>query len=214
VPNGGLLVLKNSSIRSASDLKGKKIAVAALGGLPDYSLREYLKKAGLSLSDVQELVVPYQNFYQALESHQVDAIYLWQDNFYYDLAQGDVRIVYEEKDTVGDTICGGYVFTDDFIAKHPDIVKGFVAAIVKAWDWEDQHPQEFRQIANDWYVAHKIDAAASAYITTSGTRPHALIEDIDFTTYEDFLVQDGKIRKGQVKASDVYTNEFNPYYNK
>jgi len=51
------LVLENSSIRSAYDLKGKKIAVHTLGAHADYVTREYLSRNNMSKDDVELLVM-------------------------------------------------------------------------------------------------------------------------------------------------------------
>ena len=35
----------------------------------------------------------------------------------------------------------------------------------------------------------------------------------DLQTWIDWLVRDGELKKGQLTAKDLYTNEFNPYAN-
>lgn len=44
-----------------------------------------------------------------------------------------------------------------------------------------------------------------------GVRDHALLADSDAQFWIDWLVKDGKIKEGQFKPSDIYTNQFNPY---
>jgi ABC-type nitrate/sulfonate/bicarbonate transport system substrate-binding protein len=211
VPNGGLLVLNSSGINNASDLKGKKIAVPGRGSVSDFSMNEYFRRNNMTLDDVQLVVLPIPNMYQALSQGQVAGIYLWQDSFYQALDHPDVKILYKEQSVMGITSCGAWTFTDDFIQKHPDVVRGFVTAYVKAWDYNNAHPQEYQQIAVAWYDKQSLNSSVTRYITTSGTRPHALIQDNDIITFENSLVSLGQLKSATVAPSDVYTNKFNPY---
>jgi len=211
VPNGGLLVLESSGINKIEDLKGKKIAVPGRGSVSDFSMITYFKEHGMTLDDVQLVVLPTANMYQALSLGQVAGIYLWQDGFYQALDHPGVKIIYKEQDAMGITSCGGWAFTDEFIQQHPEVVSGFVKAYVKAWDWNNAHPQEYQSIAAAWYAKKNLDPAVTKYITTSGTRPHALIQDNDILTFERSLVAAGQLKSADIPPSEVYTNKFNPY---
>lgn len=72
-----LLVRADSGIRSAADLKGKKIAHQN-GTTGTYSLIKYLETAGLRLSDVQAVSLSGADAYTAFAQGSVDAWIHWQ----------------------------------------------------------------------------------------------------------------------------------------
>ena len=74
-----LLVKKGSPIRSAQDLKGKKIAVNAIGATPHQAATLWLEANGVSaINDVQFLPYADGNLaLEALERGQVEAVSLW-----------------------------------------------------------------------------------------------------------------------------------------
>jgi len=43
--------------------------------------------------------------------------------------------------------------------------------------------------------------------------PGAVIAERELQTWIDWLVRNGELEEGQLKAKDLYTNEFNPYAN-
>lgn len=68
------IVLENSSIRSAKDLAGKKIAVNIMGAHVDYITREYLTRNGISMDQVQLVPIGITNHEQVLKQEQVDVV--------------------------------------------------------------------------------------------------------------------------------------------
>lgn len=67
-----IVVLKDSPIKSITDLKGKRIGYSS-GGAQNIMLKTMLEKNGLSLKDVQHINVHY-DLTQALLSRKVDAV--------------------------------------------------------------------------------------------------------------------------------------------
>ncbi len=72
-----LVVRADSPIRSAADLKGKKVAHQN-GTTGTYSLIKYLETAGLRLSDVQAVSLSGADAYTAFAQGSVDAWIHWQ----------------------------------------------------------------------------------------------------------------------------------------
>ncbi|MES2533119.1 MAG: ABC transporter substrate-binding protein [Pseudomonadota bacterium] len=72
-----VLVQTSSPIRSAADLKGKKIAHQN-GTTGTYSLIKYLESAGLRLSDVQAVSLSGADAYTAFAQGSIDAWIHWQ----------------------------------------------------------------------------------------------------------------------------------------
>ncbi len=214
LPSGGLVVLKKSGINSAKDLIGKKIGVNILGAQAENVLREYFHENGIDIKDVQLLVVPSPNHYQALKQGQIDASYQWSANFYQLLDDNDNKLLLGEQDITGDVAGTGQVFTEDFIKKNPEVVSGFVRAYAKAWDWAMEHPKEYQEIAAEIIKEQGGNPDRAKYAYPPSERKHALLNDQDIQLYIDWQVKYGKLKEGVIKPSDVYTNKFNPYYNK
>ncbi len=96
------IVLENSSIKSAKDLVGKKIAVNTIGAHVDYVTREYLARSGLSPNDVQLVQIPIPQHEQVLKQGQVDVVAplgVAVDKI--ETGKG-VRVLFSDYDIIGD----------------------------------------------------------------------------------------------------------------
>lgn len=220
----GLLVLEDSTVRTIKDLAGKRIAVNVLGAEADYVIRQYLKKNGLSISQVELVVVPSENQEQMLRSRQVDAV-AWTSNggTYFDMTieKGGVREVPGTRnyETKGEAILYGIGFHNDFIEKHPDAVRRYIKAydtsrrIIYAEYQKD--PERVRKTHADITAEKGGNPRMSKYYqATSWTPDFPLIVDKDLQWWVERFIEDGLLKPGQVKPTDIYTNEFNPQFKK
>ncbi len=203
-------VLENSSIKSAKDLAGKKIAVNTLGGHVEYITREYLARNGMSKDDVQLMTVPHHD--EALRQGLVDVVAPIGTTIDKLEAGGGVRVLFTDYDIIGNqTHCGLFV-SEKFLRENPEVVRQFVEANAKAVDWAREHPEEAKELAARVIKQKGGNPELAKYWKGFGVREHALLEDGDVQFWIDWLVKDGKIKEGQFKPSDIYTNEFNPYF--
>ncbi|MFZ3058803.1 MAG: ABC transporter substrate-binding protein [Candidatus Methanoperedens sp.] len=225
VPDGGLLVLNDSGIYTIKDLVGKKIAVNVLGAESDYIIRAFLKQNGLSINDVQLVVVPSANQEQVLRSKQVDAA-AWTSSggIQFDMAleKGGVRSIpgtrsYDVRANFGVISYSSYAigFSEDFIQKHPETVRRYVRAYLTALHIVAQEYQKDPERVKKAYaeVAEKKggNPKLSRYYKPTGSIEYPFITDEDIQWWIDRYVEDGILKPGQIKPSDVYTNEFNPF---
>jgi len=215
----GILVLDKSPIHSIRDFKGKTIAVNTLGLGAEYVIKRMLKRNGLSLSDVQLLVVPVTNEEQVLRSRQVDAV-AWMTNggiwFEAALERGGVRIIpgsskFEVYGREATTTAGG--FREDFIRQHPDLVRRYVAAIEESkriiWDAYQKDPEGVKKIYAE--LTEKLGGNPLLAKYYRPTSPQTMIPtDWDLQFWIDDLVEEGKLKPGQVKPSDIYSDEYLP----
>ena len=219
---GGLLVLDGSDIKTIKDLSGKRIAVNVLGAEADYVIREYLKKNGLSISQVELVVVPSENQEQMLRSKQVDAA-AWTTNggSYWDITveKGGVREIPGTRnfDVKGETVFFGIGFRNDFIAKHPEVVRNYIRAYDSSrrilFDEFKKDPERVRKAHAEISLEKGGNPRMSKYYQASSWPPDfPFINDKDIQWWIDRFTADGLLKPGQVKPSDIYTNEFNPLY--
>ncbi len=204
------IVLENSSIRSAKDLKGKKIAVHTLGGHAEYITREYLARNNVSRDDVQLLVMSHHE--EVLRQKQVDVVAPVGAQIDKMEAAGGVRVLFTDYDVIGNQTHCGLFMRDGFIKEKPGVVKQFVEANARAADWAREHPAEAREMAAKIMKDKGGNPEIAKYWKGFGVREHALLEDGDVQFWIDWLVKDGKFAQGQFMPSDFYTNEFNPYF--
>lgn len=149
---GALLAKAESGIETYADLKGKTVAVTSLGS-PNYlQLQVGLKKAGLSLDDVNVEIVAGGAIVQALQSDTVDAIIFSELRKYALEANGfDVSMILSNDflPSFGNVV----VTSNDMLANNPDLVKRLTDAVSKSYEWViDGNVDNALQISFDKYT--------------------------------------------------------------
>jgi ABC-type nitrate/sulfonate/bicarbonate transport system substrate-binding protein len=209
------IVREDSGISGAKDLIGKTIAVSARGAMVEYSTREYLRQAGISIDQVTMLIVPPPQFEQVLRSNQVDVVVAstpFSDKI---LEGGGTRSLTTLYEVLGEKLSGGgfgFIVRQNLIDENPDIVKKLVIAYIKADQWAENNPEEARKIVAEILKKRDQNPALATYWKAPHLKNYGLWADDDVQFWLDWLERDGKIKPGEIKPSDVYTNEFNPYY--
>lgn len=207
-PSSAWLVLKDSPIKTPKDLVGKKVA---LSSPRIYTWLELLNRYGIPQDKVEPVVLPLDKQEQALRQGQVDAISVLNPFLTKALKGGGIRILATTPDVVGEEKGWPQQFVNtDFLKKNPEIVKGFVKALARATDWARENPEESGKI-----FAKRLDAPPEyADLYPAAYPKHALIDKADAQLWLDLAIKYGDVKEGQIKLSDIYTNEFNPYYKK
>ena len=136
--NEALFVLDSSPAHSVADLKGKRIALQK-GSSSNYLLVQLLRRANLTVPDIQPIYLPPAEARAAFESGAVDAWVVWDP--YYALAQKALKTR-----TLGDfselPVFNFYEATPEFVKTHPRAVNAILAQLRTAGLWVNQHPQE------------------------------------------------------------------------
>lgn len=159
-------------IKSVADLKGKKIAVTALGTGAHMDALLFIRKAGLNDSDVTFVGLNSADpatLVTALQSGQFDAQILWEptSTLVRDRQIGfpliDIRDPAVHEKWVGKESASEVLFvTEDMIAKRPDVVKRVVRALKKAMSYIQEHSAS--DVAAATAKFYKMDEAALAKI--------------------------------------------------
>lgn len=213
-----LLVKKNSQVKNAHDLIGKKVAVNTLGANAEAVLDTYLTKGGLSKAEIKKVTLvplPGINEEAALREGKVDAAYLFGALEVSALKRGGLRSLVVDTDLVGPYNGGSIVMRDQFLEANPDVSKKFVSGLAKAVTYAANHPvDKTRKLMQAWLVKQNRpdDAKALDLWTGTGVATKAgLIRDRDFDLWLSWLKSRGDVKSDSVKASDMYTNRYNPY---
>ncbi|MGW0770035.1 ABC transporter substrate-binding protein [Streptomyces sp. NPDC002676] len=212
----GFYVLKDSPIRSARDLLGKKVGMNTLGAHAEAMLDIYLQRGGLSQAEigkVEPLVVPPVNTEQSLRQKQIDVAVLGGILRDKALAAGGIRPLFTDYELLGAFSAGTYVMTDRFLRQNPDTARIFVTGVGRAIEWSRSTAHE-EVIARMTDIVKKRgrneDTAPLKYWRSYGvTEKAGLITGKELQLWVDWLTDRGDIKKGQVTLSDLYTNEFN-----
>lgn len=166
---GALLAKTESGIETYADLKGKTVAVTSFGS-PNYlQLQVGLKKAGLSLDDVNVEIVAGGAIVQALQSDTVDAIIFSELRKYALEANGfNVNMILSNDflPSFGNVV----VTSNDLLASNPDLVKRVANAVTKSYEWViDGNVDKALQISFDKYTptwADQKDVLSTAFNET------------------------------------------------
>lgn len=215
----GYYVNEDSPIKEPRDLIGKKIAMNTLGAHHEFMVKEYLHRAGISNEEIKQVTmvaIPPANGEQVLRQNQVDISTL--GGIYKDkaLERGGIRALFSDYDLFGEFTAGSIVMTNKFIKENPNTVRKFVEGIAKAIEWSKTTPREevvarMEKIANE--RGRNENNSNIKYWKSFGIAGKGgLIAEKEFSVWIDWLVKDGQFKQGQVQAKDIYSNEFNPFY--
>ena len=102
-----------------------------------------------------------------------------------------------------------------FIRDNPTTSRKLVEGIAKAIEWARTTPPAEVRARFEKIIAERKrneDASSIKYWKSTGVAGQGgRITDGELQTWIDWLVKDGILKPGQLKASDAYTNQFNPY---
>jgi ABC-type nitrate/sulfonate/bicarbonate transport system substrate-binding protein len=216
--NSSLLVKDGGGVTSARDLIGKKVAVNTLGANAEAVLDTYLAKGGLSQDEIKKVTLvplPGINEEAALREGKVEAAYLFGALKDSALSRPGLHTLVTDTDLVGPYNGGSIVMRDQFIKANPGLTKKFVAGLAEAVDYASTHPaDEVRAKVQDWLTrqGRSDDAKALALWKGLGVATKGgLIRDQDFDLWLDWLRSRGDVKTDSLKASDIFTNEYNPF---
>jgi NitT/TauT family transport system substrate-binding protein len=185
-----LMVKGDSPIRSAADLAGKTVAANTLKNIVETSVRASVRKAGGDPKAVKFTEIPFPNQAAALQSGQVDAVFVVEPFQQAVLAQGGRAIASSYVDTAPNLTVAVYFTSQQLIASNPDLVRRFAEAMAESLAYADAHPDEARAIIGTYT---KIDKAVIEKLTLP--KWPAEINRQSVQTLADLAREDGLITK-------------------
>lgn len=139
--NLGILVGKNSGIKSVSDLKGKKVVIA-FGTVIHKYLNDVLKANGMSLDDV-ELINDIANAGTLLASGDADAVVSTAVGLYSYQGGGIGDII---DISLGKPELAAQFFAvgrKDFLEANPEAAKAIIKALIRSKEWSKENLDKF-----------------------------------------------------------------------
>jgi len=198
-----IIVKKESTIKSAADLKGKKIATVK-GSSGQNLVFNALSKAGLPADSVQFVFTTPAEATLALDNGAVDAVATWEPYVSFAIAQSGAVIAVD-----GDAfpVSNYLVATDRAIADKRAALQDFRQRLIRAREWGVAHPQAYAEgIAK---LLRLPDAVALSKVKRENNAPIgdvALVQQRQQAAIDTFT-QSGLIKPG-LKADSVIDASF------
>ncbi|MBV4420235.1 ABC transporter substrate-binding protein [Clostridium tyrobutyricum] len=205
-PHMRYMVRKDSGINSIKDIAGKKVAINSFGACSEFVTREFLRSQNIDPNNVHFVVLPDSQQEQAVDNGVIDVAIVHAPYTKKAVKNPNLKELtndYAYKEGISG-MCP-YFTSEEFAKKNPKAVKGFVAAVGKAADWSKTHENEGKEI-----IAKKLGIKADD-VEAWNYYPHQVIQEGAVKWWIDYLEKNGKLKPGQVKVDELYTNEFNPY---
>jgi len=134
-----ILVPRDSTIRSVSELKGKKVALNKSSNV-HYLLVRALEEAGLKYSDIQTVYLPPSDARAAFERGSVDAWVIWDPYQAAAEQQLQARTLRDGQGIVDNLQF--YLATKPYAQKHPEVITALVEEVRAVGEWSKAHPEE------------------------------------------------------------------------
>lgn len=152
-----VLASKASGVKSLADLAGKKVGVNTIKSVNWLYNRQLLKQAGVDLSTVTYVELPFPSMIDAVTKGSVDAIDVPQPFLYIAQQTGKVNTLgYTFLDVQPSVPITGYAASQAWMNKNPKTVAAFERAMTKAVDYMRSHEAEAKQLIVE-YTGAKAD---------------------------------------------------------
>ncbi len=143
-PGGeAVIVPKNSPLKSAAELKGKKI-VLNKGSNVHYLLVKVLEKAGLNYKDVEVIFLPPADARAAFERGSVDAWAIWDPFLAAAEKQLGARILVDGKGAVSNHQF--YLAARPYAQKNPEALRIILEELARVDEWSAKNQKEVASI--------------------------------------------------------------------
>lgn len=187
-----LLVRSDSPIRTAKDLDGKIIGVDSLNDVYTLATRAWVDEGGGDGSSLKPVEIPAAETFAALVAGRIDTGVFKTPFGSIALDTGKVRLLGKPLDAIAPHfLLSCWVATADYIAKNPEVVKGFVEALTEAARYTNTHQAQTVDLVASFTgqdpaaVAHAIRSISAETVTLA-----------DFQAPLDFALKYGIISKG------------------
>jgi NitT/TauT family transport system substrate-binding protein len=200
--NFAIVVNAKSKIRTAADLKRKKVAVPNLVGLDSLALAAVLKRAGLTSRDVVQVEKPYPDMLYAMGRGEVDAALLAEPFITLGRKTRNTRIVADAMtQEFANLHTAGITATDEWISGHPRTLAAFQRALAKAQRLIASDPQQVRDLLPTYTRISKAAAAGFALGSYPAQLDLTELQRVaDLARAYKFLKQPADVRNAVVKG--------------
>lgn len=201
----GILVKKDSEIKTINDLKDKKIGVFP-GLTAKTFLKTYLKKKKIDTESIKYISLTSSNQIGALSSGSIDALFAYEPIKTIALTKG---LAIEIQDSVFGQVqdplyLASSSFSQKFLNENPETAKKVKKVLEKSIIWMRENPQEAKLILPKYTSMTEEIALKSPYLPEIGTIKESDIEQ--FQKFVDLLNELGLINSRIGIETILYRN--------
>ncbi len=172
------------TIKGPKDLKGRSIALAARDSAAEMNLDSYLRTGGLTIADVNVVVIGFNDMLAALRNGAVDAAQANEPSLSRILSAGVARVLVRSDQVSPGIQIAVVLFSEKFAAKREPSTR-FMVAYVKA-----------ARLYNDAFV--KKDAATRKEVIEILSKSTKLDADLFDTMTMPMINADGKVNANSI----------------
>ena len=139
-----IVVPKTSTLKSVSDLRGKRVALNK-GSNVHYLLVRQLEKAGIPWSDIQPVYLPPADARAAFERGAVDAWVIWDPFLAAAEKQLGARVLADGRDASGKNVVSNHQFylaSRPYANARPDVVGVILDELAQLGQWAEKNPKD------------------------------------------------------------------------
>lgn len=141
-PTTVLVTTKDSPVRSAKDLSGKRVAVTTLHDLMQAAVMKWIDDSGGDARSISYPEIHNADLMGALVAGRVDASVLLEPVLTEELSQDHVRILSTPYDSVAKLLLiSGWITTKSWYESNRATVQKFIAVMRKTADWANKNPR-------------------------------------------------------------------------
>lgn len=197
-PTTGVIVAKNSPLRTAHDLEGKTLAVEILRGAGQLSTQLWMTTNGADASKLNVIEMPFPQMATALGQARIDAAFSAEP--YITEGGQSCRFFADTFASIAPRFClGVWVSTPQWVNDHRDAIIKFNKVMAKAGSWANTHHAQSARILSK-YTGLELSVAQTMTRVTYGTS--LLASEVQPTI--DLGVRDG-ILASHVTAEELIT---------
>jgi NitT/TauT family transport system substrate-binding protein len=204
--SGGASLVVKSSINSAADLKGARLADPQLGGTQDVALRTWLAKQGYATDingggDVHVLPQANSQTLATFKAGQIDGAWV-PEPWATQLVQAGGKVLVDERSVWPNSQFATTVLIvrKDFLAAHSAAVSGLLRGLIDAEDLIASNPGKAQQLTNQGLARVTGNPIPDAVLTSAWSKLTFTVDPLlsSLQTSEDHAVT-----LGFVKATDL-----------
>ena len=141
-----VLVGQGSTLQSAKDLAGKKVAINSLNNIGDTTIRNAVEKDGGDPSTIQFVELPFPEMPAQLARGNIDAA--WESEpFRSAIIGAGGRILFDNlTETYPKLQIAQYFTTESYREQNKETVDAFVAGLTESYEYATAHPDEVRAV--------------------------------------------------------------------
>jgi NitT/TauT family transport system substrate-binding protein len=154
-PTGGLVVAKDSPMKTGSDLNGKTIGIRDVNSPAYIATKAWIDQNGGDSRTVKFIEVPDSAAVAAIGQKRIDAATIAEPDLDGAIHGTDVRSIAPVYDALGARfLLGAYFTTSAYVKTHPEIIRAFTKALLQTAQWANDNQAESAQILEKYTKTH------------------------------------------------------------